>query len=451
MTSIGQAFYGISFMITTMPFTNALWQTRNTLTRLTLTYNTYYEIQIHLSEILFYCKNLEALVLNSDDRFDWFIGYKEYPGGPHNALMDVEIIAPCTMGRGLKPLLQNCPKIRRLCLKECASDVVITVNELYNENLEIFAFNPGVEVTSLEEIDCEFYDGPPGLREIYYHNGGYGPPADSFLQLLQKNQASLQRVYANMSLTKKQVEEFYPGYTPTYEQWYFERLEHLAFRPGTHDMTETRFLRSIESCTVSPLIHFAAVDTPNISMIINTLMKLPPLEDLKLSHMEYNDGYNNQRSSAMIQLFKSYAALPPLKQTFNTIWFEYCDFITEGVLDSLTQITTLKTVNFSGACSVPSRESFRHFLQKVGHRLVEATLVDIDHVGDDVLSIICEMELLETVKLDKITEITEEGIKHLVDNTKALRHLIIENCITLSDDTVSYITKKINHVQIVNK
>ena len=439
-------------MATTMSFTNALWQTRNTLTKLAITYHTYYDIAIHLSEILFYCKNLQTLVLDSDDRFDWFIGYKEYPGAPHNSLVDVEITAPYTMGRGIKPLLLNCPKIRRLCLNECASDVVSTVNELYNENLEIFAFNPDVEVTSLEEIDRGFYGGPPGLREIYYHNGGYGPPTESFLQLLRKNQTSLQRVDANMSFTKEQAEEeIYPGFTRTHEQWYFDRLQHLTFRPGSNDMTETRFLRSIESCTASSLIYFAAVDTPNISLVINTLIKLPPIGEMKLSHMEYNDGSNNGRSSAMIRLLKSYAALPPLKQKFHTIWFDYCDFITDDVIDNLTQIATLKTVNFSGTCTIPSKESFRYFLQKMSHRLVEANLTDIDHVDDDVLNLLCEMECLGTVKLEKITEITEEGIKYMVDNTKALRNLNIENCITLSDDTVSYINKKISRVQIVNK
>ena len=56
------------------------------------------------------------------------------------------------------------------------------VNELYNENLDIFVFNPYVKVTSLEDIDCQFYDGLPGLRKIYNYDGGHDTSAGSFLK-----------------------------------------------------------------------------------------------------------------------------------------------------------------------------------------------------------------------------------------------------------------------------
>ena len=109
------------------------------------------------------------------------------------------------------------------------------VDELYNESLEIFSYNNSdFEVPSLAEKDAEFYDESPGLREIYSPNGGYGIPADSFIQLFRKNQKSLQTVYANMSITKEQFGRGkpYPDFTPNSEQWYFERLQHLVYWPG---------------------------------------------------------------------------------------------------------------------------------------------------------------------------------------------------------------------------
>ena len=109
---------------------------------------------------------------------------------------------------------------------------------------------------------------------------------------------------------------------------------------------------------------------------------------------------------------------------------------------TLPKITTFKTVNFSGTCTVPSLETHQQFLQKLNHQLVEIILENIYYVDDDVLNLLCEMEYLETIKLESIRESTEEGIKYLANNAKVLRHLNIENCIILSDDTVSYITTK---------
>ncbi|KAG2209686.1 hypothetical protein INT45_002991 [Circinella minor] len=453
LTLTGEAVECISYMNTLKSFTNALWQMRNTLTKLDITSTDYKDSKIRISDLLFYCKNLQTLVMNIDCPLDAFIGEMENLAGPYNTLIDVELTTSCTTGQVLKPLLQYCPKIRRLCLKGCTPDVVDIVDELYNDNLEIFAYNPSFEVTSLEEKDDEFYDGPPGLREIYTSNGGYGPQTDSFLRLLRKNQKSLQTVYANTHMTEEQEDrgEPYPNFIPVYEEWYFERLQHLTYWPDVYNVTESMFLQSIKLCTSTSLLLFSAVCTPNIPMIADRLMKLPPVENIELTLIKYDDGNEYLRSSAMIQLFNYYAAFSPLDQTFSKIWFEYCDFITDDVLDSLTHIKTIKRVYFSGTCTVPSHKHFLAFLRKMSHQLTEVMFVDIDHIGDDVLNLLCKMEHLETITLELITEITEEGIKHLADNTRRLCSLKIDNCIELSYDTVSYINKKIKSVVYITE
>ena len=437
-------------MNTLVPFTNALWETRNTLAKLDITDTDCVDIKIRVSDLLFYCKNLQTLSINVTCSLDTFIGEMEYLDGSYNTLIDVELKTSHTTGQSLRPLLQYCPKIRRLCLKQCTPDVVDVVDELHNENLEIFAYNPNFKITSLEEKDKEFYDGPPGLREIYSSNGGFGAPTDSFLRLLRKNQKSLQIVFANMSITQEQEDrgEPYPNFKPVYEQWHFERLQELHYWPDIYNVTPTMYLESIKFCTSTSLKRFAAVSAPNIPIIVDTLMKLPPVEHIEFFYVEYDDDNNYERSLALVELLETYAALPPFKQTLHTIWFGYCDFITNDVLDTITQIKTIKIVYFTGTCTVPSHESFLLFLQKIGHQLIEVMFVNIDHIGDDVLNLLCEMEHLETITLDRITEITEEGIKRLVDNAKTLRDLTLDDCIVLSDDTISYINKKIKKVKI---
>ncbi|KAI7847050.1 hypothetical protein BDC45DRAFT_576259 [Circinella umbellata] len=453
LTLEGEAVNGISYMNTLMPFTDALWQMRNTLTKLDITSTDYQDSKIRISDLLFYCKNLQTLVMNVDCPLDGFIGEMENLAGPYNTLVDVELTTSHTAGQALKPLLQYCPKIRRLCLNGCISDVVDLVDELYNDNLEIFAYNPSFEITSLEEKDKEFYDGPPGLREIYTPNGGDGPQADGFLSLLRKNQKSLQTVYANLEMPEKQEAqgEPYPNFIPVDEQWYFERLQHLTYWCGGYDVVESMLLQSLKLCTTTPLRLFSAVSSPHIPMIADALVKLPPVENIELCHTKYDDGNKGRQSSAIVQLFNYYAAFSPLDQTFSKIWFEYCDFITDDVLDSLTQIKTIQRVYFSGTCTVPSHESLLVFLQKMSHQLTDVMFVDINHIGDDALNLLCKMEHLEKLSLEQIPEITEEGIKHLADNARALCSLTINNCTELSDDTVLYINKKIKKFEYITE
>ncbi|KAG2210730.1 hypothetical protein INT45_000349, partial [Circinella minor] len=451
LTLTGEAVECISYMNTLETFTNALWQMRNTLTRLDITSTDYKDNKIRISDLLFYCKNLQTLVMNVDCPLDAFIGEMENLAGPYNTLINVELSTSCTTGQVLKPLLQYCPKIRRLCLKGCTPDVVDIVDELYNDNLEIFAYNPNIEVTSLEEKDKEFYDGPPGLREIYASNGGYGPQTDSFLRLLRKNQKSLQTVYANTYMTEEQEArgEPYPNFIPVYEEWYFERLQHLTYWPDVYNVTEAMFLKSIKLCAATSLEMFSVVCTPNIPMIVDTLMNAPPMDELNFSRIEYDDGNKYRRASAIVQLFKYYSELSSLDKTLRNIMFYYCDFITDDVLDILSQIKTIVYVRFTGTCTIPSHESLLVFLEKMGHQLTRVLFEDIDHIGDDVLDLLCKMEYLENITLEKITEITEEGIINLAENARALCSLKIDDCIEISDETVSYINKRIKEVNYV--
>ena len=109
--SIGVIADRMSYVNILMPFTNALWQARNTLTKLNFTYNSDYHTKICISDVLFYSKNLQTLILDVNFPLDVTIGEMKRLEVSYNTLVNVELTMAPTAGPSLKPLLQYCPKI----------------------------------------------------------------------------------------------------------------------------------------------------------------------------------------------------------------------------------------------------------------------------------------------------------------------------------------------------
>ena len=283
---------------TLAPLIRALWRTSDTLTKL---YLTHFDncCKIYISDILTYSTNLQTLLMNALCPLDEIIGEVKCLKKSYNTLVDVELTTSLTTGPSLRPLLQCCPKIRRLCLGNCTSDVM-DVDELYNDNLEIFGYNSGYGIPSLAEKDAEFYDGPPGLREIYATDTP-DVPDNGLMRLLKKNQKSLQTVHASMSTTKEQPErgEPYTDFKPTYEKCYFERLQNFSYRCSHYSLIETVLLKSIELFAPS-LKNFAAANSPNVLLMVDTLIKLPSLEEISLSSIRYLGDRSYLLSSALV-------------------------------------------------------------------------------------------------------------------------------------------------------
>ena len=234
--------------------------------------------------------------------------------------------------------------------------------------------------------------------------------------------------------------------------WHFERLQNVTYwrQDSSYSVFETLFLQVVKPCTTNALVSLSAVGTPNICKLIDILIQLPPLENVELCHIDYEDEDDNRkRSLALVQLFKSYVARTNLfKQKLRSVLLQECNFISTNVLDALGEIKTLEEVDFYGACTIPSSEHLRHFLQKVDNHLLELMLKDISHVDDNLLRMLSQMKKLQLIKLQGIKKITEVGIKYLVDNAKRLRSLTLVDCIALSYPTRSHINKRIKNVKI---
>ncbi|KAI9246689.1 hypothetical protein BDA99DRAFT_565401 [Phascolomyces articulosus] len=441
-----------------MSFTNALWRTRYTLTKLDLSFAFYDGSNISIAGLLIYSPHLKTLALGMHGHsLKKYMGNVEYLGRSHVALEDVQIQAKSISGPILKPLLQYRPGIRRLYLQGCRYYVVDVVDKICNEKLQIFAYNPySNDVLTLEEMDREYYDGPPGLRHIIaLSNDDYRVPANGILRLLYKNQKSLQTVCASLTKTELQGEQGVNHYSnyfcSTYKQWYFERLRQLTYWYDGQVATESMILESITSSKSTPLQLFSVKETPNIPMIANTLICLPPVEQLELLYIQYDDdGANEQQSAALVRLFQYYAALRPEEQNLHKVQFDHCSFITDQVLFALAQIQSLRTIDFAGSCTISSPKILKEFLGKVSDHLVEVIFSDIDIINDDILDALGSMEHLGNLELYDNDQITEKGAIRFVDRCKPLHTLVLFYCIKVHQGTFAYgyIKSKIKNAEI---
>ncbi|KAI9259684.1 hypothetical protein BDA99DRAFT_513927 [Phascolomyces articulosus] len=423
-----------------MSLTSVLWQMRTTLTRLQFTFHSH-NIPVTLTDLLFYCTNLQCLVFEAWDPLDIIVGDLELLGGPHQSLIDLETTITTTTSESLEPLLKQLPKLRRLSVSYSTADVLDLVYRMC-PNLEIFGYNPSFGILDLDDLEGE--SSGPGLRAIYTRNGGYGVPKEKFLPFLLKNMHTLQTIYANLSLTEDQVknDEPYHDPFPDYRDLKLERAESLTFWPDKSGIIQTLVLHAIESC--KSLTHIAAVATPNIPSLVDTLITMPPLEEMELSHIGAEDG-----GPSLVRLFKMYASLPESKQKFRRFWFRYCSSITDEVLDAVADGKAIKEVTLTKLGKV-TQEGLWGFMNKLrDSNVFEVKLVEMDVVNDVVLEKIGGVKCLKTIILEKITDITDDGIKRMVDDATNLRSLTLDKCKSLSKETVSYVQRKIRYVEII--
>ncbi|KAG2219522.1 hypothetical protein INT45_002839 [Circinella minor] len=270
----------------TMVLLNALWQVKLTLTTLDIRGN----IKVDLADLLFYCPNLRKLVYCSFCNFDTYLGEMGILGEPRHKLVHVELESQSFRQGSLVKFLKYFPNIRRLLLlKGCMPENLNEVME-YCHNLESFGYNCAGHKMNRKELDYHqesYYNRPSsagGITEIFTSETGHGVPTANFLPLLQKNAKSLRRLHANMSMTSEQEAGEPALYvTSVYPSWQFTQLEHLIYHSDIYQATEKVFIQAIEFCTSLKKLNM--VDIVNLRMLVDTLIQLPPLEELSLSNI----------------------------------------------------------------------------------------------------------------------------------------------------------------------
>ncbi|KAG2222973.1 hypothetical protein INT45_012951 [Circinella minor] len=454
-----------------MIITNAFWKIRNTLTNLSLDVPSCTN-PVQLVDILFYCKNLKALKFKTGKgSLASALGDLELLEDSHKSLIDLRLSVPKIMtGQSLKSLIRWCPNIRRLILDNTSfpDDVIdVILNDCHH--LEILGYsykchdNDIFFLDNLNTNDSSINDSNKSgtiiknnhnsttatsitphqsndnnsvgqLRilstptKYSYHTPGV--PINQLIRLLQKHQKSLERIYANMAITHEQQANGEPHpYLPYIgvDVLTFDRLEHLSYVADIYGVMEKLFLNSIES-SHSSLKTFEVVDSFNIPAIVDTLIKIPPVQKLnffyrnpqaKYHTFQYYFGDEDQQQQqedvtveqSMVRLFTSYAFScnnPYLSfsigfngdnatSVLETVSFQACTFFTDSVLDALAEIKTLKVLEFEKVDidDKITTQGFKSFLIKLGQntKIIKLKLYTMNNVfkkyhGDYILRLI---------------------------------------------------------------
>ena len=521
-----------------MSLTSALWKIRYTLTSLLLEVPSSTN-PVQLADVLFYCRNLKVLYFSAfGGSLSSALGDLERLKDSYQSLIDLRLFVPLTItGKSLKSLVRWCPNLRRLilgvkCLPDDAidvilddcpnlevlcynnerydSDILLCLDDLNNNNnnnnkcnnisKDFLSSASATAINSHQSNDNNVAGQLRILSTPTQKSYSPGVPANQFVRLLQKNQRSLERIYANISMTREQNVTGEPHAFISYigvDVLTFNRLEHLSYVADIYGVMEKLFLNSIES-SHSSLKFFEAVDSYNIPAIADTLIKIPPVQELKFFYrsnqaqhytFQYYFGDEDQQQQqddttaeqSMTRLFKSYASScnnPQLSfpdvlngsnsaRVLETVSFDACTFITDNVLNALAEVKTLKVLSFKGIVTgnKVTTQGFKSFLVKLGQN-AKITVLKLDstnevikkHNADDILRYIGKnMTWLDTLHLESLDYITYQGINDMVDvmKEKRLRYLKVSDCEETAEfeDKIEYHIKEYHphvNLEIIN-
>ena len=396
-----------------------------------------------MADILIQCTSLKTLVFSVIGDLQLFLGDFDKLETTHNALIDMDLNSSLITGEAIEPLLKHCPNLRRLLVRDCTPNVFDMIHD-HCPNLEILGYEaPSYDVPEIEDEllqqgkqDKNNNNGS-SLREIHCSLRGYGVPAEKFMPLLRKNAKTLEVVIANFCITKEQEvnDEPHQGIQPPDygEKFEFERLEKLIYCSDIYNSVEPVFLHAIRSCP--SLKVFFPSGSKDVSKVVDTLVaRLPAaVEELGLLGLDSED---DNAGGDVVRLLKAYYDwMPTTDQKLRNVKLYYSSVITDDVLDVLSGFKSLEVCELSGLTNVTAN-GIKNFLQKAAENahITELELYDMDLVDDAVLRILSKMEYLESLSLERLSSITDEGFIYIVDNVKELRKLAVQYCDSISDN-----------------
>ncbi|KAI9488578.1 hypothetical protein BDB00DRAFT_791744 [Zychaea mexicana] len=333
-------------------------------------------------------EHIRDLTIDTADEEVWLRYLNHIANGDFKNITTLKIIES-TSGDALKALVKWCPDLRRLSLYNCTPSVLDIVYECC-ANLELFGYDSDFAIPELDELHRDKYPNGPGLRGIYTPNGETGVPADKFMRLLRKNAKTLERIYANISTSEQEQSNTHlqTRYRPNSgELLKFERLEEFMYRIDTDKVFEPLFLKSIEescNCNEKTLALFHTVNSSRLSSVVDTLLLIPPVEALNFSWISSDDEDEDNRR--LIQLLKTYAALPEANQKLTKVRLHNNALLTDEVLVALAELKTIEDIEIYGDSKITSQGLILFLTRASEHaRIIKVGLSEVDAVDDDIL------------------------------------------------------------------
>ncbi|KAI7847155.1 hypothetical protein BDC45DRAFT_26404 [Circinella umbellata] len=479
-------------LISNMPCTNSImslmngfWKTRYTLTEFEF---GFFKLgtPITITDILLYLPYLETLRLYMRDPLVDIVGELEVLQEPHRSLVNLTLYTSSTSGDALKPLTKWCPYIQQLTLDNATAGALDIVADHF-PNVEMLSYNTGYTLPPLREVlnqdynnngpiipitsmDNEYSQQKQGrLRAFYSSNGWDGVPGDEFLRLLQKNQKTLEIIHANMRLITQEgmdveLDAFRPDYVikTASVALNLDRLEKLILWPDIYGAYPSLFCR-----TIGPSLKFLKLfRTPDLPALVDTLINSQQvLETLvfKCGCINNDDDDNTLTTQCWLRLLNHYAAtsLPGPKTTkkLRNVTFEFCEGLSDSVLDALANIKTIQGVGLQGIADKITSQGLKNFFIKLKKQNMQVTKLLLGNMRSVVdrnmlFDIISTMEELEALHLYEILWLMEDDIKSVIHSAKNLNTLVVKRCGVNSENIISFINKtnrKLKYVKIVEE
>ncbi|KAI7848911.1 hypothetical protein BDC45DRAFT_521904 [Circinella umbellata] len=413
--------------------TLAFWHIRNTLTKFELDYDTNKRVSVKVADILFTLPNLHTFSFKTGSVLSLVIGSMDLVEEPHNTLADLEIHAQAASitGEIIKPLLLQCQKLRRLCLVGCTTTVLQEVNQ-HCENLELFGYNYKDGLPALYQPQRKI-SKPAGLKQIYTNNGGALVPGSDFLPLIYRNMSTLTTIFAN--LDESSGINF--GGITKYPNFNLDKLTSLTLWPNKKGQPSD-LIRAISTC--KNLNSFSALNICDFKPIVDTLVKIPPTNDLMLV---YANEENN--ISSLVQLFNYYASKSENSKSLQNITLRLCQKLSNSVLKALGKVKTLQVIHLENLPLV-TKEGLHEFLEMLPAAVYSITVSNMSCVSNDTMTILSEMKCLRYVYLEELSNVTDVGIMELANKSKSLHTLSIKKCRSIPDSAIVYAKQLVDTV-----
>ncbi|KAG2219021.1 hypothetical protein INT45_013784 [Circinella minor] len=368
----------------------------------------------------------------------------------NHSLIDLEIRASSIMGHSFEPILQRCLKLRRLVLHGMHSRVFNTVFRNTTPNLEIFVLNPRTHpsIPTLQDIQTRRpATGSPRLQILQVSGFHHEIPSYAALPLIHKHRETLETIYGNISSMAPMASTL-----ASYGDFRLSSIKKLVIWIVDH-MTQDFWCRLIRRSTT---LHYLEVNTVyNINSLVTTLMSVSPVRNLGISNVQH--GIPATTQSSLISLFERYAQVSNSANVKSTsslemITLRYCNGLNDDLLTSLKNVSTLHGIWFGGL-KILSSAGIKQFIINISNRLTYVQFEDMIQVKDTILTALGDMKKLTTVKLQRLQNITDQGVRKLVEtknnknSTCLLMELVIKRCPLISNQSIQFVKEKVKVVE----
>ncbi|KAI7855809.1 hypothetical protein BDC45DRAFT_504788 [Circinella umbellata] len=479
------------------PITTSLRKIENTLTSFTIDVgNT--KNPVLIAEILASCSNLSNLIYSTttslstqqtgNENSD---SHSKKLNQQHYSLQNLQIRAPSITGSDIDSILKYCLALRRLVMNECDPSVLNTIVGHATPNLEILGYERSDDSFPVPPLPAKKNQHQKetishnhrrrsqqhhhnkktkkqkmvgNLRILHIANNSNKPiPARNIIPLLYKNRKSLNYIMACISsITETELEQFHAKY-PDFQ---LHNVTRLVFWP--YKGIQEFLLHAVYNSTKLSFLH--AVNAQDINVVITALLEMPPLKRLSIKNPKCSSTRTTEVQSAPSELylnilFKKYARLSlsspkattasSSSRSFKSLVLRGCNCVTDRELATLSNIKTLKRITFQELINVSTHGLMTLFIH-LNNQLTSIRLAEMRSVTDDILSLFGDMDNLTCIKLENLQQVTDQGIKILVNKKKAnkssprLIEFSLYNCPSITSGCMFYVKQNIPIAAIIS-